>query len=232
MAVPIEVLKMNAVKLSPSTLNLFLECPRCFWLDKVKNVRRPRGIFPSLPGGMDRVIKAHFDTFRTKSVLPPELDGDHFEGVKLFEDQDRLERWRSWKTGLVYRDGDGSILSGAIDDLLVKGDRYLPFDYKTKGSVTTEADAVKYYQNQLNCYALLLEENQMPTTGFGFLLYYSPKSVGEKGRVLFELQAIRIPTDPEKAREIFRKAVALLNGPLPASGAACEHCAWLGRFRN
>src|SRR3989338_1065151 len=111
---------MPPIKLSPSTLNLFLECPRCFWLDKVKNIKRPRGIFPSLPGGMDRVIKAYFDTFRAKSVLPPELDGGNFEGVKLFSDQDRLERWRSWKTGLVYRDGDGSVLGGALDDLLVK----------------------------------------------------------------------------------------------------------------
>ena len=134
--------------------------------------------------------------------------------------------------GFFYGVVDGSLLSGALPHPLVKHGRHIPFDYKTKGSVTTEADAVKYYQNQLNCYALLLEENQMPTAGFGFLLYYSPKSVGEKGVVLFELQAIRIPTDPEKAREIFRKAVALLNGSLPASGAACEHCAWLGRFRN
>ncbi len=62
-------------------LNFFLDCPRCFWFDKVRNIKRPRGIFPSL------------------------------------------------------RDSDGSILSGALDDLLVKDGQDIPFDYKTKGSL-------------------------------------------------------------------------------------------------
>ena len=216
-----------SIKLSPSTLNLFLECPRCFWLDKIKFIKRPRGIFPSLPGGMDRVIKTYFDGFRAKNALPPELNGTDFQGVKLFGDQEQLEKWRRWQTGLVYQDSDGSILSGALDDLLVKEGHYIPFDYKTKGSVTTEQDAVKYYQNQLNCYTLLLAENKMSTAGYGYLLYYSPKSVGENGAVHFELQVIRIATDQEKAREIFRKAAALLNGTLPPSIHTCEYCSWV-----
>ncbi len=200
---------MNPVKLSPSTLNLFLDCPRCFWIDKVKGIKRPRGIFPSLPGGMDRVIKAHFDHFRLKGSLPAELHQPEFDGISLFPDQAQLEKWRNWRTGLEYRESDGSILSGAIDDLLVKEGKYIPFDYKTKGSITTQEDAVKYYQNQLDLYALLLHENQMPTAGYGFLLYYSPRSVAEKGTVAFEIQPIKIAIDVERARETFRKAAVL-----------------------
>jgi len=217
------------IKLSPSTLNLFLDCPRCFWLDKVKNHKRPRGIFPSLPGGMDRVIKSHFDTFRAKGSLPPELEGADFKGVRLFGDQASLERWRSWRTGLEYRDADGSILSGALDDLLVKDGCYIAFDYKTKGSITTEEDAVKYYQNQLDCYTLLLQENKMPTADYGYLLYYSPKKAGERGVIVFELQAIKVPTNAERARGTFRRAVALIKGPEPARHSSCEYCSWSSR---
>lgn len=223
---------MNSIKLSPSTLNLFLECPRCFWSDKARNIKRPRGIFPSLPGGMDRAIKGHFDGFRARKVLPSELGSKDFDGIKLFENQAQLDRWRNWKTGLEYRDSDGSILSGALDDLLVKDSQHIPFDYKTKGSITTEADAVKYYQNQLDCYALLLHENRMPTAGYAFLLYYSPKNVREEGNVLFELQALKIATDHERARATFRKAVALLSGPVPATNGQCEYCTWLEKFKN
>lgn len=221
----------SSFKLSPSTLNLFLECPRCFWLDKIKNIKRPRGIFPSLPSGMDRAIKVYFDSFRAKNKLPPELDGKDFEGIKLYSDQAQLNRWREWRTGLGYQDEDGSVLSGALDDLLVKGDRYSPFDYKTKGSVTTEADAVKYYQNQLDCYAFLLETNHLPTLGYAFLFYYSPKSVSERGSVLFELQAIKIATDIERARTTFRKAITLLKSTQPISSLNCEYCAWLRKFQ-
>lgn len=181
---------------------------------------------------MDRAIKTHFDGFRAKGLLPAELNKPEFDGVQLFADQAQLEKWRNWRTGLEYRDSDGSVLSGALDDLLVKGDWYIPFDYKTKGSVTSEEDAVKYYQNQLDCYTLLLHENKMPVAGYAFLLYYSPKSVREQGNVLFELQAVKIPTDPERARTTFRKAVALLSGPVPATNGQCEYCTWLGKFRN
>ena len=60
-------------KLSPSSLNLMKECPRCFWLAKHKVWKRPSGIFPSLPSGMDKILKVHFDKFMEKDELPPEL---------------------------------------------------------------------------------------------------------------------------------------------------------------
>ncbi|MBI1977858.1 MAG: PD-(D/E)XK nuclease family protein [Candidatus Omnitrophica bacterium] len=218
------------IKLSPSALNLFLDCPRCFWLEKVKGIKRPRGIFPSLPGGMDRIIKTYFDTFRAKSELPPELKGPEFVGVKLFSDQVQLNRWREWRTGLEFKDEDGSSLSGALDDLLVKEDRYIPFDYKTKGSPTTQEDATKYYQNQLDCYALMLEANQMKPLGHAFLLYFSPKLMNSGGNVAFEVQAIKIQINTDRARETIKQAVQLLMGTRPLLNSACEYCSFLSKF--
>ena len=60
-------------RLSPSAMNVYRDCPRCFWLTKVKSVSRPRGIFPSLPSGMDRGIKGYFDGFRANHSMPPEI---------------------------------------------------------------------------------------------------------------------------------------------------------------
>jgi hypothetical protein len=220
------------ITLSPSALNLFKDCSRCFWLEKVKNIKRPRGIFPSLPGGMDRVIKTYFDTFRAKGMLPPELRIDAFKGIHLYDDQAQLEGWRAWRTGLQYRDEDGSVLSGMLDDLLVKEGAYIPFDYKTKGSPTNEEDATKYYQTQLDCYALMLEGNGLKTAGYGFLLYYSPKEVGENGQVSFEIQPIRIGTDTARAKDLFRRALAILTSPAPKAAPKCEYCNWLEKFRK
>jgi len=221
------------ITLSPSALNLFNNCSRCFWLEKVKNIKRPRGIFPSLPGGMDRVIKNYFDTFRAKGALPPELRIDAFKGISLYDDQARLEEWRAWRTGLQYRDPEnGVVLSGMLDDLLVSDGFYIPFDYKTKGSPTNEEDATKYYQTQLDCYALMLEGNGLKTAGYGFLLYYSPKTVGENGQVNFEIQPIKIGTDPERAKVLARQAIAILSGPAPKAAEDCEYCNWLEKFRK
>ncbi len=222
----------KSFQVSPSGLSLFKDCPRCFWLEKVRYIKRPRGIFPSLPGGMDRVIKLYFDGFRSKGTLPPELASrEEFRGLCLYKDLAQLERWRDWKTGLEYFENGGRLF-GALDDLLVAGDVCVPFDYKTKGSPTSEEDATKYYQTQLDCYALMLEANGMKTAGYGFLLYYSPREVGENGRVIFEIQPIRIGTDIERARSYFRRSAAVCEGPAPAASANCEYCGWLNKFRK
>ncbi len=60
-------------KLSPSSLNLYQECGRCFWLHQHGVWKRPSGPFPQLPNGMDKVLKEHFDRFMRKGQLPPEL---------------------------------------------------------------------------------------------------------------------------------------------------------------
>src|SRR3989338_10077521 len=61
---------MKKTELSPSTLNLFAECPRCFWRQVRKGIGRPKGPFPSLPIGMDSVIKKYFETYRGQGELP------------------------------------------------------------------------------------------------------------------------------------------------------------------
>jgi len=68
----------SKIRLSPSSLNLFLECPRCFWLDKNKGIKRPRGIFPSLPSGMDSVIKKYTVNIKSSEKIekkPLEKEG-------------------------------------------------------------------------------------------------------------------------------------------------------------
>ena len=117
-------------------------------------------------------------------------------------------------------------------DLLVKEGVYIPFDYKTKGSPTNEADATKYYQTQLDCYALMLEGNGLKTIGYGFLLYYSPKEVFENGQVNFEVQPIKIDTDTKRAKDLFRQAISVLTGAASTAASQCEYCGWLEKFRK
>jgi hypothetical protein len=59
---------------SSSTLKLLHECPRCFWLH-FHGKKRPATIFPSLPGGMDAVLKDHFDRFRKEGDLSAGVEG-------------------------------------------------------------------------------------------------------------------------------------------------------------
>jgi len=78
-------------KFSPSSLSLLKDCPRCFWLHFNKGIKRPDTIFPSLPSGMDKILKAHFDSFRDRDELPPELK-DMNDEVTLFDNAGLLDR--------------------------------------------------------------------------------------------------------------------------------------------
>lgn len=71
---------MRHFGLSPSTLGLYKNCPRCFWLHINKGHKRPNGIFPSLPGGMDLVIKKYFDKYGDS--LPLEIVGKVRDGER------------------------------------------------------------------------------------------------------------------------------------------------------
>ena len=140
-------------KLSPSSLSLMKSCKRCFWLDKHGVWKRPNGIFPTLPSGMDRILKIHFDKFRDKGKLPPELcDHQHCEDMKLFDDIALLEAWRNNFKGIRYTDEEGNVLFGAVDNVLVKGNKLIILDYKTKGfPIKNENESAEYYQNQYRC---------------------------------------------------------------------------------
>ncbi|PJE50498.1 MAG: hypothetical protein COV29_03765 [Candidatus Yanofskybacteria bacterium CG10_big_fil_rev_8_21_14_0_10_36_16] len=243
----------NKIRLSPTSgLNLYRDCPRCFWLAYNKSVHRPRGIFPSLPGGMDLVIKDYFDQYRgTKNTkgqahsassgqvhsassgqaslfeetnLPPELEGK-VEG-KLMPDLKLMNEWRNWRTGLVYKDDKlNAELFGALDDCMITedGKYYIPLDYKTRGSAPREGDSERYYQTQLDSYGLLLESNGYPVANFAYLVYYYPEEVNRGGIVSFNVKPVKIMIDHERVRKLFEDAVNFLrNDPLPEHHSRSE----------
>lgn len=234
------------IKLSPSKLNMFNECPRCFYDTHTLKIVKPRGIFPSLPGGMDRVIKAHFDNFR--GSMPPEIK-DRVEGV-LMKDQALLKRWRYWGTGMTYKDDKNDILLiGAIDDCVVWDNPsenmvsyHIPLDYKTKGSEPKD-DGSQYYQTQLDCYNLMLLSTGYLIKEIGYLVYFYPVEVNSNFEldrdnmpmssiidnlaiVEFDINVYEIPCSSERAKEIVRKAAECLRSEKrPEPSNLCEHCA-------
>lgn len=222
----------SLVRFSPSSLAIFKSCRRCFWLDKHEGISRPGGVFPSLPNGMDRVIKVFHDELRAEGKLPYEIafNSKGIPPMKLFSDQKVLDVWRNWRTGLSYR-AKLFELSGALDDLAVTEDGlYVPYDFKTKGSPPSEVDCAGYYGHQLDCYALLLEKNNMPPAPFGILLYYSPGKASDCGSVKFDVTPVRLDVSSARAVELCRQAAECLSGPLPAPGYKCPYCAHHGKL--
>lgn len=218
--------QIKSIQLSPSTLSLFLECPKCFWFQKIKGIHRPPSIL-ALQSNFDRVLKSYFDEYRVKEQLPPELK-NKVEG-ELFKDVGLLEKWRNaLRPALRYQHPEYSnfILAGGIDDCLFDGKYYIPLDFKTTGSSSFEENSEKYYQHQLDIYNFLLEENGYPTKGLAYLIYYKPEKVIDEGVIKFQIVVKKMSTDSKRAKKLFEDAIEILQGPLPKSHSECKFCSW------
>ncbi|MEO7665625.1 MAG: hypothetical protein ABIU97_01150, partial [Dehalococcoidia bacterium] len=167
-----------------------------------KKVERPRGIFPSLPGGMDRIIKSYMDTFR--GSMPPELAGK-IPGV-LWGTVAEINKLRNWQSGMkpVIQTPHGSVsLIGAIDDMSVHEGLYASVDGKTKGSAVKPGDTERYYSVNADVYSLMMRETGRPPSKQSFFVYVWPENIrgGDAASMFigFKYEVVTIEADPDRA---------------------------------
>jgi len=220
----------NGIKLSPSSLNLYLECPRCFWLEKRQGVRRPQPYPYALNAAVDLLLKEEFDEYRKKGEVHPLLTA-HNIPAKLFANQELLNQWRNNFSGIRYYDEklDATVF-GAVDDILEFPDGKLaPLDYKSTGSAT--ANIYDRFQLQMDIYAYLLEKNGFPTTGKGYLAFYIvDKKNGFGDRLPFRKEIQEVSTDLSDLPELIKEAVALLRRVAPPPHSQeCQYGQWFKR---
>jgi CRISPR/Cas system-associated exonuclease Cas4 (RecB family) len=212
-------------RVSPSLIGYLFECPRCLWLHFNEGLKRPRGLFPSLPGGMDEMFKKYFDEYRQKKELPPEIKGKI--DARLFDDMEKLETWRNIDFGrggfkAQFPEYD-ILLSGAIDELLITPDgSFIILDFKTRGYPTKE-DTHAHYQHQLDLYALLLEKNNMKVYPKGYLLFFWPEKYSDN-IANFKTELVELELSAARAHEILQRTVEIINGKKPLAHSNCEFC--------
>lgn len=153
------------VKISRSKIELFLECPRCFWLDVKHNIKRPEGKRTAYIGAKyDPLLKKNFDELRIKKEIPEEFK-DLKYNFRLFDDFKKIKNWRD-KGVEFFHPEHNLIYYGKIDDLLLLDEKYLvPFDYKT--TLSKDFQIYDSYKNQLEIYGYLLQKAKEKVTNIG-----------------------------------------------------------------
>lgn len=203
------------IQLSPNSLNLFLECPHCFWLDKNKGIKRPPPYPYALNSSVDALLKEEFDEYR-KRKIPHPLFKENGIKAHLFGNQKLLNQWRNNLAGIRYFDEElQATLFGAVDDVLEFDDGKLaPLDYKSTGS--SSAKIYDRFQLQLDTYAYLMQKNGYKTAKKGYLAFYVvDKSRGFIDRLPFRKEIVQVETNPQDVYEIFKDAVVVLQQPAP-----------------
>jgi hypothetical protein len=171
---------------------------------------------------MDKILKIHFDKFRDKNQMPPELcERQECSDMKLFDDKEKMKIWQSNFKGVSFTDKNGNELHGAVDNILVKGKKLVVLDYKTRGYALKE-DTAEHYRLQQNIYNFLLRKNGYDTEDYFFLLFYVPKEVTETGEVIFDTELVKMKVDVKMAEKAWKDALKLLEEDCPKK--TCEWC--------
>jgi len=223
----------KVIQLSPSSLNLYYECPLCFWLEKRMGIKRPQPYPYALNQAVDFLLKQEFDKYRKKRELHPLLVAYNVP-AKLFPNQKLLDEWRNNLKGIRYYDASlDATLFGAVDDILEFSDGKLaPMDYKTTGSKV--ANVYDRFQLQMDIYTFLLEKNGYQTARKGILAFYVvDKENGFVDRLPFKKEIHIIDTDPSYVQDLFAEAVNFLRNEAPTSHSPdCQYGLWLKKARD
>lgn len=240
----------STLKLSRSSLKLFQECKRCFWLDLHHKVKRPPGYPYTLSAAVDYLVKQEFDKYREKGTLPPvfakyfEVDpaqslsadrhpsadgkGRTLSGAsaKLFSGPE-LSEWRNNFKGVSYFDEDlNAILYGAVDDVLEFSDGSLAVvDYKSSGS--KEITIYDDYKKQMDIYNFILSRKGYQTQPNAYFVFYQvDKTGGGFSNVLpFREELKTVNVNKDWVSDVFEKAVKVARQEeAPQNLSHCDHC--------
>ncbi|MEA1926243.1 MAG: PD-(D/E)XK nuclease family protein [Patescibacteria group bacterium] len=222
-------------KLSRSKIDLFVECPRCFYIDNKLGTRRVSIPAFLINSAVDHQLKQEFDVHRAGNTRHP-LQKEYKIDAKPAA-HEKIDEWRENFKGVQYlHEPTGLLISGAIDDLWVnsKGEHII-VDYKAtaKNDPITELDnESKYhdgYKRQMEIYQWLVRMNGLKVSDTGYFVYctgrYDQKAFDKK----IEFDVVLIPytgSDSWVEPTIHKIKECLESDEIPESGKGCEHCAW------
>lgn len=218
------------IGLSKSSLGIFKDCPKCFWMAKNRKVDRPRGIVASIIGGVDKAMKRSVESSVARGA-PHSYLAD-VPGGQPFRDRARLQKFMKWQTFQAVV--DGVKLWGELDDLVEFPAEGLvaPWDFKSNGEERTWSEYVeKYYTLDGDLYHVILEEGQkLKCTGKAYFTFTWP-SDSMDATLAFSHHTIEVDTDPARAVALAQAAVKCLEGAMPLSSTSCEYCSYVDKRR-
>lgn len=218
---------------SRSKIDLFLECPRCFYLDRKKGLGRPSMPGWSLNSAVDALLKHEFDLLRKQ--------GQAYELMKLYKidavpfDHPDLPQWRGDVTPFsgakVLHKPTNLIIDGLIDDVWQdKKGNLLIVDYKstsTSKELSLDDEYKQGYKKQMEIYQWIFRQLGFKVSNTGYFVFANAGKNRDKfdGRLEFAMSILIHQGDDSWVEPTIFKIKKTLNSIfIPKSGEDCEYC--------
>lgn len=217
-------------RLSRSKIDLFLECPRCFYLDRRLGVGRPPGFPFTLNSAVDHLLKKEFDFHRSVAQAHPLMDTYGIKAIPFAHE--KMEDWRNTFKGVEYLEPKTNFLVfGAVDDIWINEDgELIVVDYKATskdGEITLDAEWQDGYKRQMEVYQWLLRKNGFKVSDTGYFVYANGQKDREAfdAKLEFDIKLIPYTGSDLWVSEALGDAKVLLDkNEIPERGEACDYC--------
>ena len=225
------------MRLSRSKIDLFLNCPKCFYLDVKLKVKRPPGFPFTINTEIDRLLKNEFDIHRTKHTSHPLMTTYGINAVPF--EHEKMDEWRdSLHRGITFPFPDTDlIITGGVDDVWVNPTGELIIvDYKAtakNGEVTLDADWQIGYKRQMEIYQWLFRQNGFKVNETGYFVYCNGRTTQESfdAKLEFDIKLISYRGNPNwvdgTVKEIWQ---CLCSEIIPDQNPDCEYCNYANNF--
>jgi hypothetical protein len=221
-------------QLSRSKLDLFLECPRCFYEDIARRNGRPSGPSFTLNLAVDELFKREFDAYRARQAPHPLFATAGLDAVP-FSDP-RMDAWRSNFTGVRWVDEtSGWTLCGAVDDLWRAADgQIMVADYKATSKMQDPTTETLYpgYRRQMDIYQFLLSKQELEVSDRAWFVVANGLKSAEAFNDTLHFRTTLVPYDGDRSwvLEAFRRAVSIATGSrVPEPSPECGICRYVNR---
>lgn len=218
-----------AFKLSRSKLELFTNCPRCFYLDRRMGVGQPPGFPFNLNSAVDLLLKKEFDVHRAKNTQHPLMASYGIDAVPF--QHPKIDVWRENFVGVqALHEPTNLLIFGAVDDLWVNPQgELIVVDYKATskdGEVNLDAAWQRSYKNQMEIYQWLVRRNGFKVSDTGYFVYCNGKRDAEAfdGKLEFDVKVIPYTGEDSWIENVIFKAKECLDGELPPRTPSCDYC--------
>lgn len=229
----------ESFKVSRSKIDLFLNCPLCFYLDCRLGVARPPGFPFALNSAVDALLKKEFDIHRAKKRAHPLMHAYGLKDVVPFQHED-LDLWRSNFKGIRFLHEPSNLLvTGAIDDIWVTGSgETIIVDYKSTSKeekVSLDKEWQIGYKRQMEVYQWLFRMNGFKVSKTGYFVYCNGKTdrAAFDAKLEFDIDLIPYTGDDgwvEKALTDIKACLMEEKPPVPAK--SCDYCAYRKSARD
>jgi CRISPR/Cas system-associated exonuclease Cas4 (RecB family) len=235
-SLPYQPGQTDSYKVSRSKIELFTQCPRCFWLDGRLKITRPSSPPFNINKTIDELFKKEFDRYREQGEPHPLMTDNQIKAIPY--QHEKLNTWRTNFTGVATLHEPTNLhVFGAVDDIWVNDEgELIVVDYKATSKATEvsiDSDWQISYKRQLEVYQWLLRQNGFKVNNTGYFVYANGRLDldGFNDRVEFRTKVIPYTGSDAWIEPTLVKMKACLEGDMPevgtaAMGGPCEFCVY------